>query len=111
MKLKEAFKPTKGKIWWSIGLFVISFLIFYTGMGCVYVLGGDPWCDLTDYLFSLASLLIYPGFILFGYLNWTLALVLGVIVDIIWIYLLVCLVLWIFSKLRKDKKNKKIIKE
>jgi len=110
MNLREILKPTAKKITWTIGIGITAIFILFlsgvSGMGCNF----NYPCPFNDISAFISLLLSPPLGILFNY-NLFYTLLNGIIptdlflislgISIFYWYLLSCLIIWKYDKLRK----------
>ena len=118
MGWKEFFKLTKGKIILSIVLLIVGFFMFMGAFSCGLGMDTSGICNLLIILVPLAYLFVWPGMLILQsgnnwinsvrplgqlspYAKYEIVFQLGaVILNLIWIYIVVCLVYFIIGKIR-----------
>ena len=121
MDWKEFFKLTKGKVFLAIGFLILGFFLFIGAFGCEIGMDKSPVCKLLIVLMSLVYIFFWPGMIILNlgsdwinsvrplgqtspYAKYEIVFQLGaIIINLLWIYLLVCLIYFIVRKIRNKQ--------
>jgi len=104
--MKSLLKPTIGK---TIAFLVILAVFFVIG-NIVRQIPCATSCDIGA--ISILSYILIPGnllMLLSDFLSWEMSLVLfvmSIIVNLLWVYFLICLIFWLGFKFKKWQKRK-----